>query len=509
MDAAKSFLQRYLTGRQKADLHKHSVLHDRWDKADLDSIIKEMDSFAEARKALGNFAPQSGESLLGDDFLSMVKAQPKLAPQEDMEPTHIINGVVMDEAMQLPDYQKLHRFSVADPIQAGAAAVSMEPKLEEIYDRLRTQQEQMQELIDMVAQHSDLQDQLDGLEEAMEAIAGGGGGEAEGEDPQAQKALIEEQMRRLEEEMGIAAEEIDDGIEKEIPQMQQILRTAMKEAGEEAETAESAAIAWGLDPGGLKRLPPERRLQLAEKLNSEKFRKIAELFGTMNRIAMAEQERKVYHAADEIFDIEQGADLERMLLEESVRLVNPALRALWAKDFIEEALLQYQLHGVEKVAKGSIILAEDGSGSMGGAREIWAKAVGLALCRITREQKRDFHAIHFGGTGELYEFEFIGSGFDGEVNTHYSGRQYRNKYPDRHFDFIDGVVHFAEVFFDGGTCFVTPLSKALEIQQEQVMEIQKFQKFKMNLLIKEETKTIAEQFQWQMQGQTQVHHNFL
>lgn len=463
---AKSFLQRYLEGRQRADLSKQSIKHDRWDERDLESIIQEMGSFKEARRRLGNFAPQSGESLFGDDFYSLVKAIPKRMPDEEMEPTHLLNSVVMGEVLDLPEYRKLHRYSTADPIQAGAAAVSMEPKLEEIYDRLRTAEEELQELLAQMQDHQDLAEQLEDIEESLAAIASGGVDEAEEVDFQSQKALIEAQMRRLEDQMGETASSLDDEIEDELPHVQQILRQSFEQAGKEAETHENAAVAWGLDPGGLKKLPPQRRIELAEKLNSDKFRRIAELFGPMTRLAMAEQERKVYYAADEIFDIELGNDLERMLPTETVKLNNELTKALWIRDFIESGLMLYKLQGVEKVAKGSIILCEDGSGSMGGAREIWAKAVGLCLARITREQKRDFHAIHFGGTGEIYEFEFNGSGFDGTVEARYTGHA-GAKYPNRSLSYVDGIIHFAEVFFNGGTDFMTPLSRALAIQQEQ------------------------------------------
>jgi len=470
---AQSFLERYLSGRQRKDLDKRSIQHDRWDDKDLQGIIDEMESFAEARKALGNFAPRSGETLMSDDFVALMRAIPRLTPSEEMEPTHIINGVVMEEAMDMPEYKKLHRYSVADPIQAGAAAISMKPKLEELLDRVKSQQDAMDKLLDMMAERDELADDLSDIEsQMMSVVDGGAGGESgEGEGSlQDQQSLIEEQMRRLEEEMGNTAKDIDDGIEEERPHIKQILRQALESASEEAELSESAAIAWGLDPGGLKRLPPDQRIALAEKLNSEKFRKIAALFGSMTRLAMAEQDRKVYHAADEIFDVEQGDDLERMLLDEAIRLIHPALQALWVKDYLESGLMQYKLQGVEKVAKGSIILCEDGSGSMGGAREMWAKAVGLCLARICREQKRDFHVIHFGGTGELYEFEFQGSGFNGEVNTHYTGMQYAGRFPDKSLDYINGIIHFAEVFFGGGTDYMSPLSRALSIQQAQFEE---------------------------------------
>ncbi len=482
------FLRNYLEGRTPEDLSKHTIHNDRWDRDDLKDVVKEMKAFKEARRQLGNFAPESGEHLMGDDFFAFVKGAPKLVDQAAVEPSHMINGLVMNEAMDLTEFRKVHPYTVGDPIQAAASAASMEPKLEEILDQMQDAQETINEMIQQMAQHSQLQQDLDEYEDPTDAelaaMAGLGGDEenpeGEGDDddegqgqpqpgqsqpgagqpggqqgkgqgnPQDQKFLIEEQMRRLEEQMKKTAGQLDKQIEESIPHVQQLLRQGMEEAATEAETAESAAVAWGLDPGGLKRLPPEKRLELAEKLNSEKFRKIAELFGSMTRLAMAEQDRKVYHAADEIFDIEMGNDLERMMISEGVRLAHPALRALWMRDYVESGLTQYQLRGVEKVAKGSIIVCEDGSGSMGGAREVWAKAVALCLARICREQKRDFHAIHFGGTGEMYEFDFQGSGFDGQVTTHYSGPYNASAYPDREMSYIDGIVHFAEVFFCGG-----------------------------------------------------------
>jgi uncharacterized protein with von Willebrand factor type A (vWA) domain len=463
------FLSNYLEGRTREDLSKHTVSNDRWDRDDLDSVVKEMAAFKEARRQLGNFAPQSGESLIGDDFFAFVKGMPRLMPNSQIEPTHLINGMVMNEAMDLPEFNKVHPYTVGDPIQAAAAAAAMEPKLEEILDQMEDAQNHLQEMINQISMHGALQEQLDATEEQIAAIASGGEeqGDPVGLNPQEQKDLIEEQMRRLEQQMAQTAKSLDSELENAQPHVQQLLRQGMEQASDEAEATESAAIAWGLDPGGLKRLSPEKRIEIAEKLNSHKFRKIAELFGSMTRLAMAEQNRKVYHAADEIFDVETGDDLERMLISEGVKLAHPALRALWLRDYVESGLMQYKLQGVERVSKGSIILCEDGSGSMGGAREIWAKAVGLCLARICREQDRDFHAIHFGGTGELYEFDFRGSGFDGIVRTKYHGSYRGASYPDLEMTYIDGIVHFAEVFFNGGTDFVSPLSRALSIQQQQ------------------------------------------
>jgi uncharacterized protein with von Willebrand factor type A (vWA) domain len=106
--------------------------------------------------------------------------------------------------------------------------------------------------------------------------------------------------------------------------------------------------------------------------------------------------------------------------------------------------MQYEMRGHDKVARGGIIYCHDGSGSMSGDREMWAKAVGLALLHIARKQKRQFVAIQFGSRDQLKQHDFR----DGEIS------------PQR-------VLDFAEFFFGGGTDFESPLNAALKILNEE------------------------------------------
>ncbi len=500
--SASSFVEKWLGSKEKKRvterLNRSSIRHDRFDRDDYQGLIDEMREFQVSQDQLTDAAPVSGTNMFQDNFYTLLKAVPHQIDPQTMLPTHLINHSVMGHAMDLDEYEKLHRFSVADDISAAQAAIAMEPKLEEILDRLKAEQEAAEQLQEQMQEYMKLESDLkQAIQDLMDAEAEGedgddaegegegqGEGEGEGEgqgsgqggsgagnplaegefrDMQKNKALIEEQMRRLEQQMQETASAIDKGMDSKVTDNMASMRQAMNDAIQDAETTESACNAWGIDPGGLKAMPANERLALAEKLNSEKFRRIAELFGPMQRLALAEQSRKVYHAADEIFDIEQGKDLKRILVAELAKMTHPKLRALTLKRYIEGKLPQYKLQGVEKVAKGGIIFCEDGSGSMGGTREIWAKTIGLALARVAREQKRDFYGIHFGGTGELYEFDFQGFGPNAKIVTSST----HNRYPAGEYDYINGVVHFAEIFFGGGTDFVTPLSRALDIQTEQ------------------------------------------
>lgn len=465
---ASNYLERWLgsdSRRQSfSDLDKLSIINDRWDRASYKEVVDQMASFKVARDQLGEFAPESGWSLFEDTFYSLIRALPQQIPQGEMRPSHLINHMVTRTALELDEYDRIHRYCVADEIAAGIAAVSMEPKLEEILDKVKSERDKAEELAEMMRQYQGLESDLDSVQEILDAAMEEGEEQQEGDSPQDQKSLIEEQMRLLEEQMREKAEDIDEGMGASEAQIAHILTQGMEEAAEEASMQETACSMWGLDPGGVKHLPAQERIELAEKLNSEKFRRVAELFGSMKNYALSEQKRKVTHLPEEVVNIEQGNDLKRVLATERARLAHPVLRPLAVLKLVGRKMPQLQLEGVEKVAKGSIIYCEDGSGSMSGGREIWAKAVGLCLLKIAQEQKREFYGIHFGGTGEIYEFDFKGSGNDGSVTTHYSGRGHHE---GQTLSYIQGVVHFAEMFFGGGTDFVTPLSRALELQVEE------------------------------------------
>lgn len=448
---ARSFIDNWLSSgkKERSATSRQSIVNDSFDKEEIDSLMDQMGDLDAAKQRLGKFAPTSGVSLFGDDFFSLFKALPKMEDPKNMRASHMINRAIMEEAMGLVEYDKLHGYSVADGISAALSAISMEPHLEEIMDRLKTEQEKSEELEQQMQEYESLEDALDDLDP-----------DGDPKDMQANKSLIEQQMKMLESDMQGNADAIDSGLDSNTPGIATSLKSGMNEALEGADAAENAAAAWGLSPGGLKHLPPDERLRLAEKLSSEKFKRIAELFGPMNRLAFAEQSRKSYHAVDEIFDVEQGNDIRRTLVSQLASLTHPALRIDFLRKFIDKRILQYKLRGTEKVAKGGIIFCLDNSGSMNGAREIWGKATGLCLLRIATQQKREFYGIHFGGTKEVKEYDFRGSGLTGSITTKYRGKEESMSY-------LDGVIDYAETFFGSGTEYITPLSLGLDILKEQ------------------------------------------
>lgn len=469
MGVAREFMEDFFgpDGRtvRRVPNSKFTVNADKWDQEDYNAIVDELKDLELAGHALAQAAPTGGPAM-GDAFHSLKKAVPTLKSEKDIRPSHLINRVVADEFQGLKEYEELRMHTTGDIVSAGLGCVTMEPKLEILFDKLEAEQKALEELSQMASQAEGMSDELGDLDE-MIANALAEGDEAQAKDFQDQQAKIKEALKKLQDQMEQAADSVDEQIQGKIPEMKEIAKSAVKDALEEAENLDSLDTTWGLDPGALQALPAQRRIELSKKFNTDKFKRVAELLGSMTRLAIGEQQKKVVTARDEIYDIELGDDLTRVLPTELVNMGDEDMDVVFFNKMVERNLPQYKLRGTEKIAKGDIIVCIDDSGSMGGDREPWAKAVGLALLAICKLQKRGFTGIHFGSPGETKTYEFNKQ--DWSCSTRYL-RGGSTPTVEPHLDQLDAVVSFAETFFNSGTDFMTPLSMSLDRLRTQFEE---------------------------------------
>jgi len=139
-------------------------------------------------------------------------------------------------------------------------------------------------------------------------------------------------------------------------------------------------------------------LRLLGRLRKDpRLRRIAELAGRFKRILAEKRRQRVHHGADEVVDVEQGAELARLLPSELARIRHPRLRLAFLRDFVEKQCLQYRMAGVEMLGKGPLVVCLDKSGSMAGSKDVWATAVALALLDVAQREKRPFGLICFNG----------------------------------------------------------------------------------------------------------------
>lgn len=223
----------------------------------------------------------------------------------------------------------------------------------------------------------------------------------------------------------------------------QAVRDAQTKVQEVSETIES----WGFDEGELVRKSIPEALGLLERMKrSKSLKKFAELLGRIRKIAARKARAKIQGEGVRITASETGRDIKRAKISELVALTNPALRVKalnrWAKSELQ--LIGQQTK--QKLGHGPIIVCEDGSGSMDGAKQQWAKAVTLSLAYYAKLQKRSYGWIHFGAKSTRL------------VDKVYQRGQVSS----------EQMLEIAETFCnDSGTDFEKPLRRAIEMIQKE------------------------------------------
>jgi len=138
----------------------------------------------------------------------------------------------------------------------------------------------------------------------------------------------------------------------------------------------------------------------ARLLGSHRLRCIAELAGRLERIATQKARSKVKPGVGEVHGIGLGGlpDLARLLPSELAALRRRALRLHLLARLLQQKALTYAMTGREPQSRGPIVVLLDESGSMREAgKDIWSKAVCLALLSTATRQRRAWHLVAFNG----------------------------------------------------------------------------------------------------------------
>lgn len=209
------------------------------------------------------------------------------------------------------------------------------------------------------------------------------------------------------------------------------------------------AAAWSLQLGGGQRRSAGAQIELGKRLAANpRLKKLAALVGRMRADARALR-RSVFERADaEVYETGTGDELARLLPNELIALRHPLLRLDFRRRLLERQLAAYQLRDRERQARGPMVVCLDGSSSMEGEKEIWAKAVSLTLLDIARRQRRAFRSICFAGPNHPLHIL--------DLNR-----------PNLHTSDSARILELAEYFPGGGTDFAKPLTAALEALHEK------------------------------------------
>ncbi len=449
------FLDKWLNRPKKVDwrnLSRRTIKSDRWDDMDLEAIMKVMPDFTRARDILSDTV-DTANGVTADTFFSFFKGAPQNQKPENVRPDYLINAYVRDELQQMTEWEELRALgTIGDDVNSALAFVTMEKDLEILFDKVKTEQELAKDMAQKMQESSQLESEAKSIEDLlseMEAQRDENGNLPDGVDDselKAQQAQNQQAQQSLDEAIDGLGDKLREGLESKGAAVKQQLREGLKKARDEAQTLQGMDQTWGTEPGAMQKMPAEKRLELAKRIkDAPKLRRLAELVGPMKRVMFAEQRKQSDHARDEIFNVEKGNDLSRVLPSMLVYFKHPTLKRLFQRNFAEKSLLQYELRGTDKLGLGGIVCAVDNSGSMSGDREIWAKAVALSLMHLARQQDRSFKGIHFGSKNHIREYDFL-----------------------KPEDFtMEKIFEYAEYFEGGGTDFHTPLAAAVKHLREE------------------------------------------
>jgi uncharacterized protein with von Willebrand factor type A (vWA) domain len=375
---------------------EHQVVRsDSMDTRMFTDLRKQSEKLQEVEKggteALNTFPP-----LAQDIWSSLFKFSPEFRKPEELAPSHRFNSTLLEKMVQMQEYRELRVHTRLDEMHSAMATIAMaEEMARTLKDELKDQaelanaadniQQDLQRAINAAQTYQDMTDMSSNPEFQKKA-------DENVKKAEQCKAQLQQAEAKLEQSCEAGANKIRGNVRA-------VASSALKNSKEVSEAMDG----WGLGAGELQKMPIQQKLELAKRLQTRKFKLMAQVIGRMRRLADHKQKTKLNQSRDEIHNVGIGNDLSRVLPIELVQLRHSILKAEFKRKFVEGKLMQYELKGTEKQGKGPIVVCVDNSGSMSGDRETWSKAVALALLEIATMQKRGFACIHFGGPRDALE----------------------------------------------------------------------------------------------------------
>jgi uncharacterized protein with von Willebrand factor type A (vWA) domain len=415
---------------------------DAYDRSAFAGLLAGTPSLAAVAEAGSALVPHF-PALVEDLFCLLFKLEPQWRKPEEVGPSAALNRTLLESLRDHPLLDQLREHTQLDEAQAGLGALLLG---EQVAAWLREEQllprGDLLDLWDLARDEEELGQRGEELED-LDRIARDGEPAAKDAATKARpdaewaaqvaEARVRNKARNVAQRLG------------EMPARARGLLPAAAAAaapklGEVAEEARS----WGTGVGSGGRMSPGRQIELGRRLaTNPKLRKLGALVGRMRAQALALRKRVFERQSEEVHAVEIGRDIEHLLPPELLALGHPLLRRDFARRLIEGRLLSYELRGIDERGRGPMIVCLDGSSSMAGEKEIWAKAVALTLLEIARRQRRLFRFICFS-SAETPLFTL-------DLNPR-----------EHHAVQVDRALDVAEYFPGGGTDFETPLTAALE-----------------------------------------------
>jgi len=426
---------------------QHSwVETDSYDRAAFRSLKSDSPSLQELERSGGRLLPHF-EGFLFDLFALLFKMNVVMRPAEAVAPSATLYRILIDHVRANDAFDTLRRQTVLDEMRAGLATLLLGDRL---LDLLKSERPISRgDMLDFWAL-----DQQEQEIEAREAEADTAA-ELRGQANPATQRQLDELQQRLRRETDAAsrrlnqkASQVRQSINENVDRQRVRFDAPVSSTLNDLEDSQQEAESWSREVGGGGRASAGAQIELGKKLaDNTKLKKLAKMVGRMRTQALALRQKLFERSNEEMYEVGLGAEISRLLPQELLALRHPLLRRDFARRFLDRSLSQYSLRGTDTKGRGPMIVCIDGSSSMSGDKEIWAKAVSLTLLDIAQRQRRLFRSICF-------------SSADTPLQILDLNRQLR------YVADLNQVFALAEYFPGGGTDFQKPLDAALECLHE-------------------------------------------
>lgn len=381
-------------------------------------------------------------TLLEDLFALFFKLRVRI--REDGPRSTALNRRILEAVLAASGVDELRAHCALDAARSAAAAVAVGRAV--LRELKRGEALTEEELLDQAAL-SRAEERIARLENLARSLDTEPGAEA-------MRQRVERELER--ERAG--ADELAARVERalsDLPFLENAVAQATTNTAEGIEEDEEMTRSFAESLGAKGPGSAAERLALAEKLRgNDKLRRLAALAGAFRRDALAARRKRVRHASSELHRVGRGTELARLLPSELASFVHRGSRLDFLRRLVERDLAQYDLLGSDRSGRGPLVICVDGSGSMQGPRELWAKAVSLALLEVARRQNRQAEAIVFAGRdAPLARFSLL----DRNRGMRSVRRELR----------LEELVDFAACFPAGGTDFEKPLGTAARLLEER------------------------------------------
>ncbi|MBI3784603.1 MAG: hypothetical protein HY270_14510, partial [Deltaproteobacteria bacterium] len=434
------------TASRISNLHRSWVETDTYDRNAFRELKADSPSLQELERSGGKLLPHFGGFLI-DLFAVLFKMNVIVRPPDSVVPSAALYRMLIEHIRASSAFETLRRQTILDETRAGLATLLLGSRL---LDVLKSERPISRgDMLDFWALDQQEQEISSHEEEAETAS------ELRDQATAATQRQLDELRQRLQRENESASRRL----QQKAAQVQQSVRENFDRhrARFDAPTlstlndldgSQQEADTWSREIGGGGRTSAGAQIELGKKLaDNAKLKKLAQMVGRMRTQALTLRQKLFERSNEEMYEVGLGDELSRLLPQELLALRHPLLRRDFNRRFLDRSLAQYSLRGLESKGRGPMIVCIDGSSSMSGDKEIWAKAVSLTLLDIAQRQRRLFRSICF-------------SSVDTPLQILDLDRQLR------YVADMNQVFALAEYFPGGGTDFQKPLDAALECLHE-------------------------------------------